>query len=66
MTGPTPREQARSSPHGVWTYEGELHPVSVEEPAPNAVKPVLHRFASHDGLELTDTPPPPFVRILGP
>jgi dipeptidyl aminopeptidase/acylaminoacyl peptidase len=40
-------------PHGVWTYDGELHPVSVEEPAPNAVKPVLHKFASHDGLELT-------------
>jgi len=40
-------------PHGVWTYDGELHPVSVEEPAPEAVRPVLHRFASHDGLEIS-------------
>ncbi|GAA3351925.1 alpha/beta fold hydrolase [Amorphoplanes nipponensis] len=40
-------------PHGVWTYDGDLHPVSVEEPAPNAVRPVLHRFPSHDGLEIS-------------
>ena len=40
-------------PHGVWTYDGELHPVSVEEPAPDAIKPVLHKFPSHDGLEIT-------------
>ena len=40
-------------PHGVWTWDGQLHPVSVEEPAPDAVRPVLHRFASHDGLEIS-------------
>jgi dipeptidyl aminopeptidase/acylaminoacyl peptidase len=40
-------------PHGVWTYDGELHPVSIEEADPNAVRPTLHRFASHDGLEIS-------------
>ena len=40
-------------PHGVWTYDGDLHPVSIEEPAPNAVRPTLHSFASHDGLEIS-------------
>jgi dipeptidyl aminopeptidase/acylaminoacyl peptidase len=40
-------------PHGVWTYDGDLHPVSVDEPAPGSVRPVLHRFASHDGLEIS-------------
>ena len=41
-------------PHGTWTWDADgLHPVSVEEAAPNAVRPVLERFAAHDGLELT-------------
>jgi len=40
-------------PPGVWTYDGDLHPVSVEKPAPNAVRPSLHCFASHDGLEIS-------------
>ncbi|RSM51268.1 peptidase [Actinoplanes sp. ATCC 53533] len=40
-------------PHGVWTYDGDLHPVSVEKPDPNAIRPMLHRFASHDGLEIS-------------
>jgi dipeptidyl aminopeptidase/acylaminoacyl peptidase len=41
-------------PHGTWTYDDSgLHPVSVEEPAPRAVRPSLERFAAHDGLELT-------------
>ncbi|MEU7904447.1 S9 family peptidase [Actinoplanes sp. NPDC049118] len=40
-------------PHGVWTYDGALHPVSVEEAAPEAVHPSLHRFGSHDGLEIS-------------
>lgn len=40
-------------PHGVWTYDGDLHPVAVEEPDPRAVRPALHRFASHDGLEIS-------------
>ncbi|MET8153809.1 S9 family peptidase [Actinoplanes sp. NPDC049668] len=40
-------------PHGVWTYDGDLHPVSAEEAAPRAVHPTLHRFGSHDGLEIS-------------
>jgi dipeptidyl aminopeptidase/acylaminoacyl peptidase len=40
-------------PHGVWTWDGELHAVSAEDAAPNAVRPALHRFASHDGLEIS-------------
>ena len=41
-------------PHGTWTYDDSgLHPVSVEEAAPGAVRPSLERFAAHDGLELT-------------
>jgi dipeptidyl aminopeptidase/acylaminoacyl peptidase len=40
-------------PHGVWTYDGELHPVSTEEADPKAVRPTLHRFPSHDGLEIS-------------
>lgn len=39
--------------HGVWTYDGALHPVSAEPAAPDAVHPALHRFASHDGLEIS-------------
>ena len=41
-------------PHGAWTCDAAgLHPVSVEEAAPGAVRPTLERFAAHDGLELT-------------
>ena len=41
-------------PHGTWTYdEHGIHPVSVEQPAPNAIRPTLERFAAHDGIELT-------------
>jgi dipeptidyl aminopeptidase/acylaminoacyl peptidase len=41
-------------PHGTWTFDtAGLHPVSVEEPAPNAVRPVLHRIDAHDGLEIS-------------
>ena len=41
-------------PHGTWTFDSSgLHPVSVHEPAPGAVRPILHRFASHDGLEIS-------------
>ncbi|WP_305782468.1 S9 family peptidase [Symbioplanes lichenis] len=40
-------------PHGVWTWDGSLHPVSVEEVAGDAVHPTLRRFASHDGLEIS-------------
>lgn len=41
-------------PHGTWAFDATgLHPVSVEETAPGAVRPVLHRFASHDGLEIS-------------
>lgn len=40
-------------PHGVWTWDGGLHPVSVEEAATDAVLPTLRRFASHDGLEIS-------------
>ncbi|MCA2219381.1 S9 family peptidase [Jidongwangia harbinensis] len=41
-------------PHGTWTFDTSgLHPVSVEEAAPDAVHPVLHRFAAHDGLEIS-------------
>jgi dipeptidyl aminopeptidase/acylaminoacyl peptidase len=39
--------------HGVWTYDGALRAVSAEPAAPDAVYPVLHRFASHDGLEIS-------------
>jgi len=45
--------EAPGQPHGVWTWDGELHPVSVEEAAPGAVRPTLRRFASHDGLEIS-------------
>ncbi|GGQ55721.1 S9 family peptidase [Couchioplanes azureus] len=47
-------------PHGVWAWDGALHAVSVEEPSPGAVHPVLRRFPSHDGLEISGwlfTPP---------
>ncbi|HEU4349077.1 MAG TPA: S9 family peptidase [Actinoplanes sp.] len=41
-------------PHGTWTFDGSgLHRVSAEDPAPGAVRPVLHTFASHDGLEIS-------------
>jgi dipeptidyl aminopeptidase/acylaminoacyl peptidase len=41
-------------PHGSWTYDAAgIHPVSADEPAPNAVRPTLERFPAHDGLELT-------------
>lgn len=41
-------------PHGTWTFDAAgLHPVSVEEPAPNAVLPVLHRIDAHDGIEIS-------------
>jgi dipeptidyl aminopeptidase/acylaminoacyl peptidase len=41
-------------PHGTWTHDaGGLHPVSIVEAEPNAVRPTLERFAAHDGLELT-------------
>jgi dipeptidyl aminopeptidase/acylaminoacyl peptidase len=41
-------------PHGTWAFDtAGLRPVSVEETAPGAVHPVLHRFASHDGLEIS-------------
>jgi dipeptidyl aminopeptidase/acylaminoacyl peptidase len=41
-------------PHGTWTFDATgLHPVSADEPAPNAIRPVLHTFASHDGLEIS-------------
>jgi dipeptidyl aminopeptidase/acylaminoacyl peptidase len=45
--------EAPGQPHGVWTWDGELRPVSVEPPAPGAVRPTLRRFASHDGLEIS-------------
>jgi dipeptidyl aminopeptidase/acylaminoacyl peptidase len=46
--------EAPGRPHGTWTFDASgLHPVSVEEAAPGAVRPVLHRFASHDGLEIS-------------
>jgi dipeptidyl aminopeptidase/acylaminoacyl peptidase len=41
-------------PHGTWTHDAlGIHPVSVEEPAPDAIRPTLERFRAHDGLELT-------------
>jgi dipeptidyl aminopeptidase/acylaminoacyl peptidase len=41
-------------PHGTWTFDATgLHRVSAEEPAPGAIRPVLHTFASHDGLEIS-------------
>ncbi|PRY22754.1 S9 family peptidase [Pseudosporangium ferrugineum] len=41
-------------PHGVWVWDGgPPRAVSVEEPAPGAVHPVLRRFPSHDGLEIS-------------
>ena len=41
-------------PHGTWTFDAAgLHAVSVEEPAPGAVRPVLHRIDAHDGLEIS-------------
>jgi dipeptidyl aminopeptidase/acylaminoacyl peptidase len=41
-------------PHGTWTFDtAGLHPVSVHEPASNAVRPVLHRIDAHDGLEIS-------------
>ncbi|OJF13078.1 peptidase [Couchioplanes caeruleus subsp. caeruleus] len=52
--------EAPGQPHGVWAWDGELHPVSAEEPSPGAVRPVLRRFPSHDGLEISGwlfTPP---------
>ena len=45
--------EAPGRPHGVWTWDGALHPVSVEETAPGAVHPTLRRFPSHDGLEIS-------------
>lgn len=41
-------------PHGTWTFDATgLHRVSAEEAAPHAVRPMLHTFASHDGLEIS-------------
>jgi dipeptidyl aminopeptidase/acylaminoacyl peptidase len=41
-------------PHGTWTFDATgLHRVSAEEAAPTAVRPMLHTFASHDGLEIS-------------
>ncbi|BCJ55241.1 peptidase S9 [Actinoplanes sp. NBRC 14428] len=41
-------------PHGVWVWDGgPPRAVSAEEPAPGAVHPVLRRFPSHDGLEIS-------------
>ncbi|MEV6595685.1 S9 family peptidase [Actinoplanes sp. NPDC051346] len=45
--------EAPGQAHGVWAWDGDLHPVSVEEPSPDAVQPVLRRFSSHDGLEIS-------------
>jgi dipeptidyl aminopeptidase/acylaminoacyl peptidase len=40
--------------HGTWTYDTNgLNRVSADDPAPQAVRPVLHTFASHDGLEIS-------------
>jgi dipeptidyl aminopeptidase/acylaminoacyl peptidase len=41
-------------PWGTWTFDGSgLHRVSAAPAAPGAVRPVLHTFASHDGLEIS-------------
>ena len=41
-------------PHGTWTFDSSgRHPVSAEEAAPDAVRPMLHWFPSHDGLEIS-------------
>jgi dipeptidyl aminopeptidase/acylaminoacyl peptidase len=41
-------------PWGTWTFDGSgLHPVSAAPAASGAVRPVLHTFASHDGLEIS-------------
>jgi len=41
-------------PHGTWTFDASgLHRVSAENAAGGAVRPVLHTFASHDGLEIS-------------
>ncbi|MFI5491444.1 S9 family peptidase [Actinoplanes sp. NPDC051859] len=45
--------EAPGQPHGVWVWDGDLHPVAVEAPSPGAVQPVLRRFPSHDGLEIS-------------
>ena len=41
-------------PHGTWTFDGTgLHKVNAEDADPGAIRPVLHTFASHDGLEIS-------------
>ena len=41
-------------PHGAWIFDASgLSPVSTEDAAPGAVQPILHTFASHDGLEIS-------------
>jgi dipeptidyl aminopeptidase/acylaminoacyl peptidase len=41
-------------PWGTWTFDGTgLHRVSALPAAPDAVQPVLHTFASHDGLVIS-------------
>ncbi|GAB1693345.1 S9 family peptidase [Krasilnikovia sp. M28-CT-15] len=54
-------------PHGVWAYhdhprpasadpataDAAVRPISVEPAVVGAVRPVLHAFRSHDGLEIT-------------
>jgi dipeptidyl aminopeptidase/acylaminoacyl peptidase len=41
-------------PWGTWTFDDSgLHPVSAAPADPGAVRPVLHTFASHDGLEIS-------------
>lgn len=41
-------------PWGTWTFDGSgLQPVAAEPAAPGAVRPILHTFASHDGLEIS-------------
>jgi dipeptidyl aminopeptidase/acylaminoacyl peptidase len=41
-------------PHGTWTFDASgLHAVSAAPAAPGTVQPMLHTFASHDGLEIS-------------
>lgn len=41
-------------PWGIWTYDAAgLHQVSAAAADPSAVRPVLHTFPAHDGLEIS-------------